>query len=306
MSKTIKTYFYYLLPKRTQSPQSEAVPFTKKQFGDFFVDACNYFDKLPLCDKKYEYNNRNTVSWIDYYDKINNDSEVNLNIIIKSAKYNHVRNVINTTTMEENSSAKKGKRDGDEEKTHICIRDNSSQDSYLCIIESNFYGLRDSKLKIYLNWMLSRYAEISKSDYEFEIDLEYVPCDDFIDEIEKMDKVTLLRMIVDKKSIGDDFQILADLQESKQTVDLIYKRKNRKVSLPKEPIKSYYSSMNKNNTYIYRIIAEGLGQNGNVKLDTDLIKLKHELNVDTTIETEEVDDKSFFNKVQNLLMNMRK
>lgn len=305
MSKKIKTYFYYLLPQRVKSPDT-AKAFTKKEFGNFFIKACNYINKLPLKDKKYEYTKGNTVSWIDYCDKISTSSDVDLNIIIKSAKYNHVRKVRNTTTMEENTSAQKSKRDGDEEKTHICIRDNSNQDSYLCIIESNFYGLSDSRLKIYINWMLSQYAKISKSEYEYEINLEYVPCDGFINEIEKIKTVTLLRMVVDKKSIGDDFQTLADLDESKQTVDLIYKRKNKRVSLPKDPIKSYYNSMGNNDTYVYRIITEGIGDNGKIKIDTDLIKLKQELDVDITIETEEVDDKSFFNKVQNLLMNMRK
>ena len=43
------------------------------------------------------------------------------NAFQKCWKYNHVRNEINTETMEP-LGTRKQRRDGDEEKTHLCIR----------------------------------------------------------------------------------------------------------------------------------------------------------------------------------------
>ena len=304
MSKSVKVYFYYMTPKRIKAPQSSS-PMSKKEFGDFFKSAIEYVLKLHLLDRKYEFALDRTIAWVDYCRKIVDDNKLDLNMIIKSAKYNRIRNVRNTKTMEENVLAKKTKPDGDEERTHICIRDNITKDDYLCIIQSNSYGLRKSKLSTYLNWILKSYADYKKSNFEYEVEFEFVPCDSFIEEIEKMRYISLLKITVDKTSVGDEFQSLADLEQTKETVELIYKRKKRNVSLPKDPIKEYYNALSTNQSSIHRIIAEGTGDNGNIKLDTDLLKLKREVCVETTVETDEVDDRSFFINVQNLLLNMR-
>lgn len=56
----------------------------------------------------------------------------NYNIIFKSAKYNHVRNEIDTETMTELGTRKR-KQDGDEEKTHLCIRYNAGEYRFLAV-----------------------------------------------------------------------------------------------------------------------------------------------------------------------------
>lgn len=64
----------------------------------------------------------------------------NYNIIFKSAKYNNVRNEIDTETMTELGTRKR-KQDGDEEKTHLCIRYNAGEYRFLAVHESNHYGI---------------------------------------------------------------------------------------------------------------------------------------------------------------------
>lgn len=305
MSKKVKIYFYYMTPKRIKAPEN-AGNFKKKDFSDFFHLAMDYVIESSLIDRRYKYELDKAIAWISYYKKLNKDNSLNSDLTIKSAKYNRIRNVRNTETMKENTKARKAKQDGDEEKTHICIRDNDTKEDYLCIIESNAYGLSKSKLAVYINWVLDIYAEKTGSPYNYEVEFEYVPCDSFVEEIEKMRTISLLKITTNKKTVGDDFKLLADLEETKNTVELVYKRKKRNLSLPKEPIKAYYDDLSGDNSRIYRIIAEGTGDNGPIKLDSDLIKMKRELSIETTIETEEIDDKSFFNSVQLLLTNMKR
>lgn len=59
----------------------------------------------------------------------------NDNIIFKSAKYNHVRNDIDTETMTE-LGTRKHQQDGDEEKTHLCIRYSAGEYRFLTVYES--------------------------------------------------------------------------------------------------------------------------------------------------------------------------
>ena len=74
----------------------------------------------------------------------------NYNIIFKSAKYNHVRNEIDTETMTELGTRKR-KQDGDEEKTHLCIRYNAGEYRFLAVHESNHYGITLHCIVDYLN-----------------------------------------------------------------------------------------------------------------------------------------------------------
>ena len=86
-----------------------------------------YTLKKSLKDRRQELTFAEKVVWLDSFEDMGNGD---YNITFKSAKYNHVRNEINTETMEP-LGTRKQRRDGDEEKTHLCIRLAQGQQRYL-------------------------------------------------------------------------------------------------------------------------------------------------------------------------------
>ena len=91
-----------------------------------------YITAKDLTDRKKDIKSSEKVVWLDSFEDLKNG---NYNIIFKSAKYNHVRNEIDTETMTELGTRKR-QQDGDEEKTHLCIRYNAGEYRFLAVHES--------------------------------------------------------------------------------------------------------------------------------------------------------------------------
>lgn len=121
------------------------------------------------------------VVWLDSFEDMENG---NYNITFKSAKYNHVRNEINTETMEP-LGTRKQRRDGDEEKTHLCIRLAQGQQRYLAVHESNYYGITINCIVNYLNECFKRFNEETEEDYHYDVSYEIMPGDDFLTSLRK-------------------------------------------------------------------------------------------------------------------------
>lgn len=115
--KKVLIYFYYLAITRQKEAADTSV-YDIAQITNVFSKMLEYTMKKSLKDRKQELTFAEKVVWLDSFENMGNG---NYNIIFKSAKYNHVRNEINTETMEP-LGTRKQHRDGDEEKTHLCIR----------------------------------------------------------------------------------------------------------------------------------------------------------------------------------------
>ena len=82
-----------------------------------------------LPERKKDITSSEKVVWLDSYEDLKNG---NYDVIFKSAKYNHVRNEIDTETMQERGRRKRP-QDGDEEKTHLCIRLAKGENRFLAV-----------------------------------------------------------------------------------------------------------------------------------------------------------------------------
>ncbi len=134
-----------------------------------------------LSDRKRNLTTSEKIVWLDSVKEL---TPGNYDIIFKSAKYNHVRKEIDTETMEE-LGLRKRQQDGDEEKTHLCIRLAKGQHRFLAVHESNHYGISIKCIIDYLNAKFKQYSEECNDNYLYTLIHEIMPGDDFLTSLKK-------------------------------------------------------------------------------------------------------------------------
>lgn len=297
--KRVPVYFYYLEASRSNIQEDNRV-YRLIDFITFFSEMLGSLSGKDLLERKHDFTSDEKVIWLDSYEDLGNG---NYNLIFKSAKYNHIRNVIDTAVMQEKGTIKQ-RTDGDEEKTHLCIRYHSGQDRMICIHESNYYGMAIGRIIRYLNEKLELHRVETDGNYLYILQKEIMPCDDFLEELRKMRQISLLKVTVERQDLQDDFLRLAGRDDIKDTIDISIGKIKRNKYIPKNMVSEYYNDM-QNENKIKRIIAEGANQSGSFRLDTELIKMKQSISVDTSAITNEVDSTQFFVKAQELIDEMR-
>lgn len=295
--KTVPVYFYYLNIQAIVRLRNDP-SWNNNSFINSFSSMLEWLANLSLIERKYDFTRDEKIIWLESYQNLGHG---NYNLIFKSAKYNHVRNVIDTEIMR-NRGAIKQRFDGDEEKTHLCIRFSQNQDSFLGIHESNYYGMGIGKILYYLNDKLNSFAEISNAQLIFTLSKEIMPGDDFLSELRNMTKISLLKLTIEKEDFNDDFLCFAQRANIKDTVDLVIKKARKNIDIPKSLIRNYYNNMHEDNV-IKRIVAEGANPSGPIRLDTELIKMKQSFKVNTVTITNEIDSNMFFEAVEDFLQN---
>ena len=243
---------------------------------------------------------RKTVVAHQMYDSL---KDGNYNVIFKSAKYNHVRNEIDTETMQELGTRKR-QQDGDEEKTHLCIRLAKGQNRFLAVHESNHYGISINCIVDYLNTQFVRYNEDTDDKYHYTLSHEIMPGDDFLDSLKKARTTSALKLTVSKEDIRDDFMQFANRNDIDDEVEIWFKRPKGAKKFPDNLIKAYYDDMQSNNR-IKKISVRGTNAAGQFEIDTDLMKMKHYLSVKAESVTNEVNSEDFFTKAQGFIDETR-
>ena len=297
--KKVPVYFYYL-DVTFGILRQDNNNYNLNNFIETFNTILENLEGQDLIERKYDFISDEKVIWLDQHEYLGNG---NYNIIFKSAKYNHIRNVIDTEAMQERGRIK-NQRDGDEEKTHICIRYNPNQPRFICIHENNFYGMSIGRILRYLNDRLEKYQVENNQNIFWILQKEIMPGDDFLEELRNMRQVSLLTITVDRQNLQNDFLHFADRDDVKDTVDIKIGKIRRNRFIPKSLVREYYNDMQGAAINVRRIVAEGANQSGPFKLDTELIKMKQRLDVEITI-TNEVDSQDFFVKAQEIINAMR-
>ena len=173
--KSVSVYFYYLDAVAGRL-KGEKQDFDIKDFISEFNSMLESLAAQDLLERKHDFESDEKVIWLDSYEI---QDQFNYNMVFKSAKYNHIRNVIDTESMEELGAIKK-KSDGDEERTHFCIRYAEGQDRFICMHESNFYGMTISKIVKYLNEKLSQYQQTHDRDVRWTVQTQILPSEGFL------------------------------------------------------------------------------------------------------------------------------
>lgn len=297
--KSVPIYFYYLIISKQKDSKDEST-YDIQQIVGAFSNLLEYIKRKDLTERKKDISISEKIVWLDSFDDLGNG---NYDIIFKSAKYNHVRNEIDTETMKELGTRKR-QQDGDEEKTHLCIRLAKGQNRFLAVHESNHYGISINCIVDYLNTQFKNYNEDMDDTYHYIMSHEIMPGDDFLSSLKKARTITMLKLIVSKDDIQDDFMRFAGRTDINDEVEICLKRPKGAKKFPENLIKAYYEDLQSNNK-IKKIVAKGKSVTGNFEAATDLIKMKHCLTVKSLLLTNEVDSTDFFDKAQNFIEETR-
>lgn len=297
--KKVPIYFYYLTISK-QKDSDDYSTYDIQQIVDSFSKLLSYITTKNLTDRKKDITTSEKVVWLDSYTDLKNG---NYNIIFKSAKYNHVRNEIDTDTMTELGTRKR-QQDGDEEKTHLCVRLAKGQHRFLAVHESNHYGISINCIIDYLNTQFANYNEDSEDKYHYTLSHEIMPGDDFLSSLKNARTTSVLKLTVSKEDIKDDFMQFANRDDIDDEVEIWLKRPKGAKKFPDNLIKAYYDDLQSNNR-IKKISVKGTNASGQFEVDTDLMKMKHYLSVQSEVITNEVNSADFFDKAQVFIEEMR-
>lgn len=240
--KSVPIYFYYLAISKQKDNSDDSV-YEIKQIIEAFSKLLAYIAAKNLTERRKDITSSEKVVWLDSYTDL---KDGNYNIIFKSAKYNHVRNEIDTETMQELGTRKR-QQDGDEEKTHLCIRLAKGQNRFLAVHESNHYGISINCIVDYLNTQFVRYNEDTDDKYHYTLSHEIMPGDDFLDSLKKARTTSALKLTVSKEDIRDDFMQFANRNDIDDEVEIWFKRPKGAKKFPDNLIKAYYDDMQSNN-----------------------------------------------------------
>lgn len=271
------------------------IPYNNILLKDELKKVLEYILTVDINLRKYNDKMGNKIYFLDKFNENNNL----FNLVFKSAKYNHVRNVIDTNTLE-NKGKLKEKSDGDEEKTHFSILINEDNCA-ICLLENNYYGISMSKIEFYINSKIAEYYNSMKMSKFYKVETSIIPNKNFITALSEMSLISMVSLIIDKNDLdGSDFLNMSNLDDIRDEIQITAKRtKERSINI--KTIKNYYNDKEKNKK-IKRILVKGKINNSPVQLDTEKMKTKNEIRVETEIDTNEVKSESIFKEFKKILL----
>lgn len=251
-----------------------------------------------LIDRKFDLKPKTKIIWLDSFTDLKNGS---FNLVFKSAKYLQSRQVRNTDAMESRGVLKQPE-DGDEELTHVCVRFRKDSDRFIVACEFNYYGIGTEDMKKYLNHQFECLQESTGDPYSYSVTFEMMPSADFLTELTKMKKISVLRLIMDIDDIAQgDFQRFAGRDELRPTVEIYLRKKRGKGNnISRKMIEEVYGDTGSTKK-IRKISVEGANESGCLKIDSESIQMKHSILVETLLQTNEVSTRDFFAKAADFI-----
>ena len=295
-----RIYFYYLSISKHKDAKDDSA-YSTDQIIIAFSQLLEYIMTKGLPERKKDITSSEKVVWLDSYEDLKNG---NYDVIFKSAKYNHVRNEIDTETMQERGRRKRP-QDGDEEKTHLCIRLAKGENRFLAVHESNHYGITLKCIIDYLNEQFKKFNEDGNDPYHYTIESQIMPGEDFLSSIKRAKTMSVLKLTVYKDDIKDGFMRFAGRTDIADEVDICLKRPKGYKCFPENLIKEYFKdSQDKAKGKIKRIKIIGTNDAGSFEVDTNITGMKHFLKVKGESVTNEVESSDFFVKAQEFIASM--
>lgn len=196
-------------------------------------------------------------------------------------------------------------KDGDEEKTHLCIRLAKGENRFLAVHESNHYGITLKCIIDYLNEQFKKFNEDGNDPYHYTIESQIMPGEDFLSSIKRAKTMSVLKLTVYKDDIKDGFMRFAGRTDIADEVDICLKRPKGYKCFPENLIKEYFKdSQDKAKGKIKRIKIIGTNDAGSFEVDTNITGMKHFLKVKGESVTNEVESSDFFVKAQEFIASM--
>lgn len=299
--KNVPILFYYMAVELAQSSAPYNAADTANTLCAVLADLKSKAE-ASLVSIRCEMTDKKKVMWLHDYTRSDTFTDTRIDITFKSAKYDQVREVIDTEQMVQKGKVKQ-ERDGDEEKSHLALRLGKNQELYVSVFEYNHYGITVRDIEDYLNNTIANYLAENSIEGSYKIKFDPYLSTDFLAELKKMKTKNVLSLIVDKEVFSNsDFMNLAKRNDIKQTVTITVVKKGRGANVPDDLIESMYDSIGKDK--IRRLRVEGTNPGGSLKIDTESMQLKHSIQVELTADTHEVNTYDIFQKIQAYIDTM--
>ena len=257
-------------------------------------------------DKKVKLTSSNICYYMNSVEQKNDVRMVKLNYI----KFNKNTTVVDIDSL--TAKYKKDKNDGDEEYQHYVIKTFKDTNRAVLVFEKITGAVTITMLKAHLNkaykeWIKKNYTKEEQQEEKQEllnyaINIKAVPSPDFIEELEKLDKISLLKITVDKEKLTKDEDInFSEENISRPDVDITYKP-IQGLSFSKFKMKQYFKLFQEQTgkTRIKRIVISGRKEGNGISLDTEQMKLSKYIKMEVDSEGF-VDSKSIFSKYEILI-----
>lgn len=217
-------------------------------------------------------------------------------IVFKNASYNFRPKLIDNITISERDSPKE-LGEGERQKTHIITK--IVDEEILLIAEKSFYGVNINQIIKYLN----HFTYLLDLDENFTFYYETIAKDNFIEEIENLERITYADVIVDKQLLGSEaLNFSSRINEVKHeiTVTIKAKRENNIENI----IRDVYAKLNGGESHINKIRIKGRNlENNEVVINTDFIERQEFIMCDYNQETGEISTPDAFIELNSIIEN---
>ncbi len=218
-------------------------------------------------------------------------------LMFNSAKYDQVRDVVDTTTMH-NKGKLKGKKDGDLEKTHLAIKFIDATHAY-CLFEKNKDGVGHTAIIDYLNKSMEAAYKGAGKTVPYKIVSKNVVSKDFLKSLEAVKKINVVTLTVDEEDVSvSDFAKLSGRSDVSKNFDIVLKPAAKGKAITKNTVKDFFDEYNKDNNKVKCITVKDNGSG--IRFDTEQMKFKLTAkDLDIEVGTNEVKTESIFEYLKN-------
>jgi len=294
-SKEIKIQFYTIIKRNWKNSDEKDT-----EFEPFYLvsEVLNYISKQPKKNKFYELKN-NKFCFLD-------EVEINGKFCsgyFKSARDQFRPDLLNKKTGVERKNPKE-KSEGDIEKTHFVIRIDEKNEEVYLFLEHNHTGISILNFINYLKEFSKKYAVKKQIETRFSLTYQVIARNNFLTELEKLDKTKIAEIHVDKKILGNNFLKFSNRILPIQN-DIMLKVKAEK----KEDIKNFavdvYNNFSKGKEdAISKIRIYGFDENGNKTfIDTDFMGQIDFIPVQLDDDTGEAQTLDLLNQLKRIATN---
>ncbi len=143
-------------------------------------------------------------------------------------------------------------------------------------------------------------SDATDDEYHYSISYEIMSGEDFLSSIKKAKTMSVLKLVVSKEDIKDDFMRVAGKTEIADEVEIYLKLPKGAKRFPDNLIQAYFSDTQiKATGKIKKITIQGTNASGQFEVDSELMKMKHYLPVVAEAITNEVNSSDFFVRHKN-------
>lgn len=225
-------------------------------------------------------------------------------LLFKSAKYDHVREVMDTNTMTVKGKLKK-KPDGDLERTHAAIKFINKKEIYF-LCESNKDGVTANAIIEYLNTFLEKMYALDGKEISYHFYANPIISTDFIKSLEGLKSVNAVTLTVDEENVAiSGFAELAGRGDIKKDFEIVLKPTTTKKGIKKDTVKEFFKEYSRTDRKVKCITIAGNGSS--IKFDTEQMKRKFNVkNIELEVGTNEVKTDSIFVILNNFMLELEK